>query len=97
MDGMGCASAVDRPSPGLGNEETGPVNLTPPRDRKPIEAYPAHAAISERTAGPAGVIDRAASEPRRSLAHKMQLRTRRAALHGHRPGGNDGPPAPRIG
>ena len=36
MDRMGCASAMDRPSSGLGNEETRPVNLTAPRDRKPM-------------------------------------------------------------
>lgn len=36
MDGMGCASAVDRPSSSLGNEETRPVNLTASRDRKPM-------------------------------------------------------------
>ena len=28
MDGMGCAPAVDRPSPGLGYEENRTVNLT---------------------------------------------------------------------
>jgi hypothetical protein len=36
MDGMGCAPAVDRPSSGLGNEETRPVNLTASHDRKPM-------------------------------------------------------------
>lgn len=36
MDGMGRAAAVDRPSSGLGHEETRPVNLTASCDRKPM-------------------------------------------------------------
>lgn len=36
MDGMGCAPAVDRPSSGLGKEETRSVTLTAFRDRKPM-------------------------------------------------------------
>jgi hypothetical protein len=40
MDGMGCASAVDRPSSGLGQEETRPVTLTASHDRKPMRQQP---------------------------------------------------------
>ena len=39
MDGMGCASPMDRPASGLGNKETS--NMTASHDSKPLLSLPA--------------------------------------------------------